>query len=194
METPAILLRKARAESGLSVRALASLGQVSPNTVMQIEKGRVDPSFGTLTKLLRAAGYELVGSLHRRRNDPTVTIEALADAHEGAEPDWTRLRGTIDWLRDHPWELPAALKQRPASTGWSHLDALLAGIADKLADDAHLHRAAWTKHIPSPEATWTPDGTPRMRQRWAERTPAQLKSRNLVVDEESLWRREVTRA
>ena len=190
MDAPADLLHSARTRAGLSVRALAALAGISPNTVMDIEKGRTDPGLGTLTRLLDAAGYELTGGLRRRKITPRVALADLSDKHSGDEPDWTAFRGAIDWLRQHPSELPAALHRRPRRSGRPHLDALIAAIAEKLADDAQLRRPAWTRDIPTPSTPWLPTGTPRMIARWKQNTPPQLLARNLVVDAETLWRRE----
>jgi transcriptional regulator with XRE-family HTH domain len=192
MDPAAALLHEARSRADLSVRALAALARVSPNTVMDIEKGRTDAGIGTLTKLLDAAGFELTGSLRRRATKPKVTMAGLA-AGAGESPDWTQLRGAIDWLLEHPSELRAALRTRPAPTGQAHMDTLIAGIAEKLADDAKLPRPPWTKLVPPAPETWLPMGTPRMLERWRRSTPPQLRARNLVVDAESLWRHEAVR-
>jgi hypothetical protein len=58
------------------------------------------------------------------------------------------LRGALDVLAQHPKLLPDALEPRPKPSGSAVMDALLAGIADKLADDARLPRPAWTKRTP----------------------------------------------
>ena len=68
------------------------------------------------------------------------------------------------------------------------MDALLAGIADKLADDARLPRPAWTKRTPRLESEWSAPGTPAMLAARQAATPPQLKERGLVLDEASLWR------
>ena len=68
------------------------------------------------------------------------------------------------------------------------MDALLAGIADKLADDARLTRPAWTKRTSRLESEWSAPGTPAMLAARRATTPPQLKERRLVLDEASLWR------
>lgn len=68
------------------------------------------------------------------------------------------------------------------------MDALLAGIADKLADDAGLPRPAWTKRTPQLDSEWSARGTPAMLAARRAATPPQLKERGLVLDEASLWR------
>jgi len=52
------LLREVRARSGMSVRALARAGGVSPASVDRIEHGRVAPT-ATLERILESIGYVL---------------------------------------------------------------------------------------------------------------------------------------
>jgi DNA-binding XRE family transcriptional regulator len=47
-------------DSGLSLRAMAEKADVSYTTTARIEAGRLDPSTGTLRRLLRAIGQDLV--------------------------------------------------------------------------------------------------------------------------------------
>ena len=60
METkPATLVREARGRAGLSQRALARRAGTSQSVVARIELGITDPSSGTLSTILAAAGFEL---------------------------------------------------------------------------------------------------------------------------------------
>ncbi len=59
MTDAATLVREARRDAGLSLRALAERADVSFTTVFRIEHGEVDPTTGTLRKLLGALGPEL---------------------------------------------------------------------------------------------------------------------------------------
>jgi transcriptional regulator with XRE-family HTH domain len=52
------ILRDARARSGLSQRALAQRAGTSQSLVARIERGRVDPSVGTLARLIAACGLD----------------------------------------------------------------------------------------------------------------------------------------
>jgi transcriptional regulator with XRE-family HTH domain len=189
------MLRSAREQSGLSIRGLAEVAGVSPTTIARIENGHADPSVGTLAKLLDAAGFEWAGTLRRRRAPAlggirlAQLVTAWSHTPFGDEPDWTALRGALDVLRQHPEELPGALRARPRPSGSAILDSLLAGIAEKLADDAGLPRPSWSARVPPLPHEWIPAGTPRMIARWRAATPPQLRERNLIADEESLWRR-----
>ena len=52
-------LRWARLTAGLSQRALADRSGVPQSTVGRIEAGAIDPRVGTLSRLLRACGFDL---------------------------------------------------------------------------------------------------------------------------------------
>jgi len=106
----------------------------------------------------------------------------------GDRPDWTRLRAFLDQLARHPAEVEAAITTKPVASGSAPLDALLAGIADKLADDHGLTRPAWTATVPRLQTRWQTPGTPRMQAAALRRTPPQLRERGLSVSKDSLSR------
>lgn len=53
----AVVLRRARLASGLTLRALAARGGTSHATLAAYEAGRTVPRVDTLDRILRAAGY-----------------------------------------------------------------------------------------------------------------------------------------
>lgn len=59
----ATAVRSARHEIGLSQRALAARAGVPQSTVARIESGSLDPRAGTVDRILRAAGHELVSQI-----------------------------------------------------------------------------------------------------------------------------------
>jgi hypothetical protein len=72
------------------------------------------------------------------------------------------------------------------------MDALLAAIAEKLADDNGLPRPGWTRTAPKMRPEWVAPGTPRMQAEYRRRAPRQLLERGLVIDGQSLWRDRAT--
>jgi transcriptional regulator with XRE-family HTH domain len=66
-ETPASLLISARRRSGLSQRALARRARTAQSVIARIEGGLISPSWGTLRRILRSAGFELHAGLEPRR-------------------------------------------------------------------------------------------------------------------------------
>lgn len=141
-----------------------------------------------LSRLLDAAGERLLVSSDA--SQAPVDLARLTDAwHEAKQrPDWTRLRVALDHLHEHPEHVAAAIERSPARTGHQVLDALLAGIADKLADDHDLPRPRWTAHRKL-RVMWSPPATPRQHARHLEHAPPQLREHNIAVDAESPWRK-----
>lgn len=56
-------LHAARRRAGLSLRELAARAGTSHGTLAAYEAGRKDPGVATLARILRAAGYEVQGTL-----------------------------------------------------------------------------------------------------------------------------------
>ncbi len=83
----ALLLTEARRRSHLSRRELARRGGTSASTLAAYESGNSVPSVATLTRLLRAAGFDPEVSLRtapaddeRRRAEAIEALLAFADA------------------------------------------------------------------------------------------------------------------
>lgn len=53
------VLREARAQAGLSQRALAARAGIAQSEIARIESGKQDPSFERLSRLVRGAGFDL---------------------------------------------------------------------------------------------------------------------------------------
>lgn len=62
----ATVLRRARTESGLTLRSLAQRAGTSHSTISAYETGTKTPSVETLNRIVRAAGFELDVQLARR--------------------------------------------------------------------------------------------------------------------------------
>ncbi len=75
----AVLLQEARRRSGLSRRELAQRGRTSASTLSAYESGASIPSVATLTRLLRAAGFEPEATL---RPVPPTDEQELAEKIE----------------------------------------------------------------------------------------------------------------
>lgn len=187
-ETPR-LVAEARRAAGLSLRELAHLADVSFTTISRIEHGDIDPTVGTLSRILAACGRRLRLDAVPAESQPP-TLADLADAATqtalGERPDWTRLRGALDYLARHPDDIPPAIAARPNAQS-RLMNALLAGIAEKLADDHGLHRPGWTRRAPKVRPEWG-SGSPRLREQRRAHAPRQLLDRGIVIDERSLFR------
>jgi transcriptional regulator with XRE-family HTH domain len=68
----AVLLQAARLRAGLSQRDLARKARTAQSVVARIELGETSPSWATLTRLLKAAGFALTADIRRVRPDPQM--------------------------------------------------------------------------------------------------------------------------
>jgi transcriptional regulator with XRE-family HTH domain len=190
MSAAATVVNDVRKSAGLSRAELARRAGVPRSTVTRIEEGLVDPTVGMLHRLLGAAQQTLDLS---PRPCPSLSLARLSDAWSspptGASIDWTRLRATIDELTTHPESIEAAIATPPPRSGSERLDTLLAGMAEKLADDAHVSRPSWTRRVPALTEPWEAPGTPRMVARARASAPEQFRDRNIFLSVDELWRR-----
>lgn len=80
------------------------------------------------------------------------------------------------------------IEQRPASSRSPFMDNLLAGIAERICDDAGVPRPAWTRRVQPLRQQWVSPGTPRAQAEAAAATPMQLSARGIIMKADSLWR------
>ena len=66
------LLRTARERAGLTQRQLARKARTAQSVVARIELGETSPSWSTLARLLKAAGFNLSADLRRIAIDPQL--------------------------------------------------------------------------------------------------------------------------
>lgn len=194
MSGAAALVAQARASAGLSLRELAKLADVSFTTIRRIEAGEMDPTVGMLRRVLSAAGEDLeltTKPASRRRASLAALANNYVEDAGGERPNLTPLRALIDHLALHPEETGAAIAAQP-HTQSRLMRALLAGMAEKVADDAGLPRPGWTWTAPKMTPAWEPPGTPRMRTQRRANAPRQLLDRGVIIDESSLWRDRVS--
>jgi len=69
---PGELVAAARARSGMSQRTLARRARTAQSVVARIELGETSPSWVTLHRLLKAAGFGLSAVLRRIAVDPAL--------------------------------------------------------------------------------------------------------------------------
>jgi transcriptional regulator with XRE-family HTH domain len=190
MRSAGSLVTAVRLDAGLSMHALAGRAKVAYTTVSRIEHGQIDPTTGMLTRLLAAAGQDLEIT-SKAASAPAVADLADAwqtNAHGQDRPDWTRVRALLDLLAQRPELAGPATLRTPTPSGSEFMDNLLAGIAEKICDDAELPRPAWAKRVRRLREPWVGGGTPRMRAEAVAATPSQLAARGITMKAQSLWR------
>jgi transcriptional regulator with XRE-family HTH domain len=183
------ILRDARADAGLSRRALAAKAGVPTSTVSRIEQGQSDPTLTMLARLVEAAGRDLVVESRPRGDVLSLAQLATAFSDENGQRkiDWTRLRGFVDRVQLHPGALPEAIADPPAST-FPLLNVILAALAEQLADEHDIERPRWTRAFGPLDEPWSPPATPRMRASFEESTPEPFRRRNVVLSRSALFR------
>ncbi|HET7279842.1 MAG TPA: helix-turn-helix domain-containing protein [Dermatophilaceae bacterium] len=98
-------IRAARAARGLSLRELARRIDVSPSFVSQVERGKANPSVGTLYALVSVLGMSL-NELLGGPADPSETsgisapTEASEPAWPGAPTAWPRIAAPVVRARE----------------------------------------------------------------------------------------------
>lgn len=71
------IVKRIRALSGITRKELAELAEVSPSTVGRIERGTLDPTWGTLSRILESTGYRINGDTVVSAGDSTAVAAAL---------------------------------------------------------------------------------------------------------------------
>ena len=66
------LLQRARERAGMTQRQLAKKARTAQSVVARIELGETSPSWSTLARLLKAAGFSLSAGLRRTSVDPQL--------------------------------------------------------------------------------------------------------------------------
>jgi transcriptional regulator with XRE-family HTH domain len=190
VDTAASLVAEARRAAGLSRRALAARTGVPTSTVSRIESGHMDPTVTMLHRVIAAAGRRLDISATTATEQRSIAdlSDAWSESPAGPRIDWTRIRGLLDWLYGDRERTAQAIELPPTRSGLPMLDSLLAGIAEKSADDAGLERPRWAMKVPALSVPWLPPGTPRMIAAARRATPRQLAVRNIWLAELDLWR------
>ena len=182
------LVSQVKSASGLSVRELAARADVAASTYTRIHAGDIDPTVGTLRRLLKAAGCDLrleavpFGDGTLRLGDLST---AWSERDGRVRVDWPSWRAFLDELTRRPEFVPEAIYSPPLLSGQPIIDSLLAAVAEKLADDAHLPRPTWTRRVPPLSEPFRP---PTSRQLPDRAIPTQLAQRELMIDAGSLWR------
>lgn len=72
----ATIVKRIRALGGITRKELALLSGLAPSTVGRIERGELDPTWGTLSRILAATGYQLNGDSVVSAGDTSAVVAA----------------------------------------------------------------------------------------------------------------------
>ncbi len=184
------LLRRARADAGLTQTRLAELAGTTQSAIAAYEAGTREPTVPVLARMIAAAGARLdldVG--------PDPFLYRLADvardiAATGPVDEARRLRLVFEFLRGsqedgHPLVLLVAAE--PPPTGDPRFDALLAAVAEDLCVHADEVPPAWV-HDSSRflDHAWWVSGLPSARAAALVHAPASFRRRGVMLDRHDL--------
>jgi transcriptional regulator with XRE-family HTH domain len=184
------LLRRARADAGLTQTRLAELAGTTQSAIAAYEAGTREPTIPVLARMISATGARLDLDVA-----PDLSLYRLADvardiAATGPGDDARRLRLVFEFLRGaqedgHPLVLLVAAE--PPPTGDARFDALLAAVAEDLCVHAGEVPPAWV-HDPSrslDHAWWVSD-LPSARAAALVHAPASFRRRGVMIDRNDL--------
>jgi transcriptional regulator with XRE-family HTH domain len=186
----AILLRRARAASGLTQARLAKQAGTTQSAIAAYEAGDREPTVPVLSRLLSAAGARLILDVA-----PDPALYRLADAaRDIAAVDPTdeprRLRIVFEFLRGvqddgHPLNLLIAAE--PTSTDDPRFDSLLAAIAEHLSVQHDEAPPAWV-HEPNRflDRAWWVSELPSAKAAALVNAPASFRRRGIMLDRHDL--------
>lgn len=175
-----------RLQSGMSQTDLAAAAGTSQPTISAYESGTKQPSLATLERLARAAGAEM----HVVFVDQTVLSTAVTEARKRVTNRSEAFRiladASVRLERMDEDDLRRAISSDPGriGAGW---DALVGGIAERLARVRSLPVPAWTRdHHRFSDVFWFVSEFPSVRASALVRTPPELATRKVFLHPESL--------
>lgn len=89
----ATMVKRLRAFGGVTRKELAGLAGLAPSTIGRIEQGALDPTWGTLSRILDATGYQINGETVVSVGDSTAisaarpVLEPLLARRDATTPD-----------------------------------------------------------------------------------------------------------
>ena len=184
------LLRRARADAGLTQSRLAELAGTTQSAIAAYEAGTREPTVPVLARMLAAAGARLAmdvapdPSLYRLADVARdITATDVADAARRLRLVFEFLRGAED--DGHPLVLLVAAE--PPSTGDVRFDALLAAIAEDLSVHAGEAPPAWVHDASRFLArAWWVSELPSARGAALVHAPASFRRRGVMLDRHDL--------
>jgi transcriptional regulator with XRE-family HTH domain len=180
------LIRTHRLAAGLSQRELARRAGTSPATLHRYEAGQVDPTVGTLNRILRAC-------LPQRRRWPSVAELAQAAAEElrqhSAIETWRHTVGPFldDYLKAEESDILLAVADPPIPTGDARADALAMAVVEYICVRRGIVPPRWTQ-APLELAPWWFVGGDAFRAVALRESPPSFARRGIFVTAGALQR------
>jgi transcriptional regulator with XRE-family HTH domain len=187
----ATLVKRLRADAGLSVRALADAAGVAASTVHRIERGQLRPTTETLRIIAEAAGARLTMGADV---DYAVSLVGLARSilEEVARDDYTTPIRQAAELASRFEKADADQRRRmiaapPPSTGDERWDVFLGALGEWLAVRAGMRAPEWVhRRDRYLDRGWWVTPMASMRAWDYAGSPAAFKTRGIYLHRDSL--------
>lgn len=187
------LLKRSRAQAGLSQHKLAVLAGVSDASIARIETYRVQPSIPVLGRLLDAIGLgvKLSGEYIDNRVNARETAESIKkeiSVHndQRAFLNWLILLDDLNAVT--PVRLLELVEDPAAPTGSSDYDALIAGLVEYVCREKDLQPPVWVDEPWRTTEEWYVSGIPELYELERKESPLPFAKRGVYLLERSLNR------
>ena len=180
------LLKRSRAQAGLSQRQLAALAGVSNVEVARIESHRVQPSIPTLGRLLDVcgSGVELSGRYVDNRVDTITASRAIRERlaqhdEDGAYRNWLVLLDDLEAVS--AVRLTELVHSPAAPTGDSRYDALIAALVEYVCGLKAVEPPGWVTDPWRMTTDWYVSGILALRELERDESPASFSNRGIYI-------------
>ncbi len=185
------LVRGVRADSGLSVRALADAAGVAASTVHRIEQGELQPTVDMLRRIVEAAGMRLRIDVRPDYSASVVGLARSIVSDNAAEDRTGPVRKAAELAHrfrvTDPETRRRMITAAPPATGDPRWDAFLAGLAEWLAVQTDMPVPGWTRHDSRYlRRGWWVTRMPSMRAWEYAGSPVSFQSRGVYLHRDSL--------
>lgn len=181
-------LRRARANSSLSLRTLAQLTGIAPSNLSVIENGRRDPTATTAERVARALGVELVALNTKGRITAAAAADAIAEAASPQVAYRSFLQLANDLAAASPFDRIVLVAEQPGLTN-TRWDDAIAGLVEWLLHKVQAPIPEWVFDRPGDGgARWEPQRTDTLIAVHADirRAPEPLRRRGVAIEAEEL--------
>ena len=149
----ATIVKRVRAQSGITRKELAELAELSPSTVGRIEQGNLEPTWRTLSRILEATGYQINGDTVVSAGEPTAIaaargiLELLLTPHDDAIVAATRsaLAPASAALDESTRAIARSLSERMAAAAQAVATPTVSAAADVLTEAAEQWIQRWAR-------------------------------------------------
>jgi transcriptional regulator with XRE-family HTH domain len=180
-------LRRARKQSGASLRSVASRSGVGAGNLSAIENGHRDPTSSTVDRLTSVIGIEWVPVLTQGRTPAARAAEEIADAEDRGQfaQAYRRFIQLADDLASaDPVTRVLLSAEEPDDSPSRWLDAIAALLEVRLHEVSAPVPTWVTERAGHPEAVWEPQRSARPVPLSADRTrvPPEFLRRGIAIE------------